>query len=439
MRLSTAVEPDCSGRCACSQTAAHSAIAAITSGRKSFGCGLVKRIRSIPSIASTSAQQLGEADTGVRAEVAPVRVDVLAEERDLPDALARRALDLRDDLARPPADLAAADGRDDAVRALRVAAHRDLNPCLETPFAVERQRRREAPLVAGAERAARRRAARAEPLAEVRDRPRAEGDVDERVEIEDPLPLRLRIAAADGDHALRVAILQRFRLREVRREPLVGLLADRARVEDDDVRLVLRDRLAEPDRLEHALDPLRVVRVHLAAERRHEVPLHGGQCTRRISSFGAGWASLTILFQMDAAAAVQAYIEGWTTGWQEADAEAIGALYADDAVFRSHPFREPETSRATMPCARSATKSSSSAASASRSSRATAPRSSTGRSSAPRVTRRRSRESRCSGSARTAAWSSSATTGRCSRAASQPGSDRQLGRLDRPADRQRLP
>lgn len=47
---------------------------------------------------------------------------------------------------------------------------------------------------------------------------------------------------------------------------------------------------------------------------------------------------------MDAAAAVQAYIEGWSKGWQGADAEAIGALYAEDAVYRSHPFREPETS-----------------------------------------------------------------------------------------------
>ncbi len=50
----TRVDPDCSGRCACSHTAAHSAIASITSRRKSFGCGLVKRMRSIPSIASTA-------------------------------------------------------------------------------------------------------------------------------------------------------------------------------------------------------------------------------------------------------------------------------------------------------------------------------------------------------------------------------------------------
>ncbi len=54
MRLSTRVEPDCSGRCACSHTAAQFAIVSITSGRKSLGCGLVNRMRSMPSTASTA-------------------------------------------------------------------------------------------------------------------------------------------------------------------------------------------------------------------------------------------------------------------------------------------------------------------------------------------------------------------------------------------------
>jgi ketosteroid isomerase-like protein len=47
---------------------------------------------------------------------------------------------------------------------------------------------------------------------------------------------------------------------------------------------------------------------------------------------------------MDTDAAARAWIEGWTKGWETADADAIGALYAPDAVFRSHPFREPEKS-----------------------------------------------------------------------------------------------
>ena len=51
-RLEDPRRPDCSGRCACSQTDAHSAIASITGARKSFGCGDVKRSRSTPSTAS---------------------------------------------------------------------------------------------------------------------------------------------------------------------------------------------------------------------------------------------------------------------------------------------------------------------------------------------------------------------------------------------------
>ncbi|HKP17674.1 MAG TPA: nuclear transport factor 2 family protein [Gaiellaceae bacterium] len=47
---------------------------------------------------------------------------------------------------------------------------------------------------------------------------------------------------------------------------------------------------------------------------------------------------------MDTAAAAHAWIDGWTRGWENGDADAIGALYAPDAVFRSHPFREPERS-----------------------------------------------------------------------------------------------
>ena len=78
----------------------------------------------------------------------------------------------------------------------------------------------------------------AEPLAEVRDRARPERDVDGRVELEDALALRLGVAAADGDHAVRVLALPRGRLAQVGGELRVRLLADRAGVEDDDVGVV---------------------------------------------------------------------------------------------------------------------------------------------------------------------------------------------------------
>src|SRR5207237_5968124 len=89
---------------------------------------------------------------------------------------------------------------------------------------------------------------------------------------------------ADGDDGLRSAPLESGRVAEVGRETLIRLLADRARVEHDHVGLVLRRRLAQPELLEQALDPLRVVSVHLATERCDEVAAHRGQCTDALSA-----------------------------------------------------------------------------------------------------------------------------------------------------------
>ncbi len=55
----------------CSHTASVSAIASITSGVKSWGCGLVKRTRRIPSIEPTSRSS--EANSGRRLEPGTVR------------------------------------------------------------------------------------------------------------------------------------------------------------------------------------------------------------------------------------------------------------------------------------------------------------------------------------------------------------------------------
>ncbi len=40
--------------------------------------------------------------------------------------------------------------------------------------------------------------------------------------------------------------------------------------------------------------------------------------------------------------AAERWRETWLRSWPEQDAAAIAALYADDATYRSHPFREPE-------------------------------------------------------------------------------------------------
>ena len=219
-------------------------------------------------------QELAELRSDRGSEVAAPRVDVLAEQSDLFDVLTGERRHLRDDLARPAALLAPADGRDDAVGALRVAAHRDLHPRLVTSLAMGRELGRE--VLVRAEPPARHRiAACRDPLAEVRNRSRPERDVDERVLLEDALALRLRVAPADGDDEVRPLALPCGRVAEMSGEPRIRLLANRARVEDDHVGILDAHRFAETERLEHALDALGIVSVHLAPEGRHVVTAHG--------------------------------------------------------------------------------------------------------------------------------------------------------------------
>jgi hypothetical protein len=45
---------------------------------------------------------------------------------------------------------------------------------------------------------------------------------------------------------------------------------------------------------------------------------------------------------MDAQAAARRWAETWQRAWPVKDAEAIAALYAGAARYRSHPMREPE-------------------------------------------------------------------------------------------------
>src|SRR5207249_4204892 len=93
-------------------------------------------------------------------------------------------------------------------------------------------------------------AADAEPLPEVWDRARPEGHVDLRIQREQPLPLRLRVATPDGDHRVGTAPLLRDRVADVGGELRVRLFPDRAGVEDDDVRLFACGGLTETEVLE---------------------------------------------------------------------------------------------------------------------------------------------------------------------------------------------
>ena len=222
---------------------------------------------------ATGAEQLAELRLDVRGEISTPRVDVLPEKRDLADPVSRQLLDLGENVARPSTLLEATDSGNDAVRADGVAAHRHLNPGLEASLAMLRQVSGEGLVLAEAP-SLDSMPARSEPIAEMGNRPGPEGNIDERIELEDPLVLRLGITAAHRHNEVGITPLPGSGITKIGGQLLIGLLPNRACVEDHDVggrRIV---DLAKTERFEHALDPLRVVRVHLTTERGDVVSTH---------------------------------------------------------------------------------------------------------------------------------------------------------------------
>jgi ketosteroid isomerase-like protein len=48
------------------------------------------------------------------------------------------------------------------------------------------------------------------------------------------------------------------------------------------------------------------------------------------------------------ATALERWMDGYTTAWDSNDADDIGALFTDDAVYRSYPWAEPARGRAAI-------------------------------------------------------------------------------------------
>src|SRR5205823_6698915 len=114
-------------------------------------------------------QELAELRTELRCEISAPGVHVLAQQRELAHAVAREPRHLGDHLARTAAHLATTHGRNDAVRALRVAAHGNLHPRLKHALAVHRQVTGKAALVETESPALDPESAGAQPLPETRD------------------------------------------------------------------------------------------------------------------------------------------------------------------------------------------------------------------------------------------------------------------------------
>jgi hypothetical protein len=45
---------------------------------------------------------------------------------------------------------------------------------------------------------------------------------------------------------------------------------------------------------------------------------------------------------VNAEAAARAWIDAWDRAWRAKDVAPLAAVYTDDVVFRSHPFRDPQ-------------------------------------------------------------------------------------------------
>ena len=192
---------------------------------------------------AAGAEQLAERRTV--AELDAVGVDVLPEQGDLEDALVDQHLHLGEDVAGPAVGLLAAQRRHDAERAGVVAAHRDRHPAGVGRFPLGRQRGREdlerlqdldlglwrcAGTAPAASAASRRCACR------TRRRPTARGAGSRR----GPSGRGSRRPRS----ACRVVVgLDRGQVPEVAVQLVVGVLPDRAGVEDDHVgRLALLGR-----------------------------------------------------------------------------------------------------------------------------------------------------------------------------------------------------
>ncbi len=226
-------------------------------------------------------QQLGEhrpqASLGVaclarrQLQIASVAVDVLTEQGDLADTFAGEPLDLGDDIGERTADLGAAHGGNDAERARVVAADLDGDPGVVGGLAARRQRAGEHGLVVEhclvedlGDRAA------VTSLGDQFGRSmhvvRAEHDVDVRRLGAHQIAILLRQATGHDDLATVALFLPRLQPTERAVQLVVGVLADAACVEHDDVGVGLVGDRDIAVVFHQAGDSLGIVLVHLTPE-----------------------------------------------------------------------------------------------------------------------------------------------------------------------------
>ena len=197
----------------------------------------------------------------------------------------RQSLDLAEEIAEGPGDLLAAHSRHDAERTRVVAANLDRDPGAVRQVISNRHRGREVGgvLCRRVEDLDDGGASRPRLVEELDDTADVEGPED-RVDVRRPprelIPVLLCEAAADGDLHARMALLDALQVPEVAVKLVVGVLADAAGVENDNVCFL--DVVGPLHALgsQQRCDPLGVVLVHLAAERADKVFALGSHSPR---------------------------------------------------------------------------------------------------------------------------------------------------------------
>ena len=262
--------PDCSGMCSCGMTDGRLGhrVDDVVGERGGVGAREADALETVDL--AGGAKELAE---GLAiAELDAVGVDVLPEQRDLDGAVVDEQADLVQDVAGATILLLAAEARHDAEGAGVVAADRDRHPAAVDRVALGGQRAREdlerfEDLELGL-------AVVSRALQQARKRPHvvgAEDDVDPRCLVEDRVLVHLGEAAADGDlHAL-VLVLAGLQVAERAVELPGRVVADRARVDDDDIGFLAEFGPHIAGAFERSRQALGVVDVHLTAERAHLV------------------------------------------------------------------------------------------------------------------------------------------------------------------------
>ena len=214
---------------------------------------------------------------GGQRQVAAVGVDVLAEQRDLDDAVGGQPADLVDEIVERTADLDTPHRRHDAERAAVVAADLDRDPRRvalprggpAAPTGTVRGRRPPPPSRISVTRSVG--AGFVQQLGRPVHVVGAEHDVDVRRPPADRVTVLLGQAAADHDLEVGAGRFERLEVAERAVELVVGVLADAAGVEHDHVGLVRPLGGLQTVGLEQAGDALGVVLVHLAPEGANEI------------------------------------------------------------------------------------------------------------------------------------------------------------------------